>query len=131
MTSLCSATFPHELGMCLFLSTPMCACVCEGLFVCGVNIGVKRRGHADHQLRGRRGREQLCALRRKHKSTPVGRITSSSYLASLCLPFFLNSTALSDIRCVRFSTVSSLAVTLCTSLSPLISCFFLLASLHA
>lgn len=62
--------------------------VCGGLFVCGVNIGVKRRGHTDHRLGGQRRRERNYVHCAKHKSTPVGRITTASYL---CLPFFVNS----------------------------------------
>ena len=51
------ATFPDARGRgglgVRFPSTMMFACVFER----GVNIGVKRRGHADQQLQGRRRRE--------------------------------------------------------------------------
>lgn len=81
--------FLMHRGWGLWLWAPRC--VCERLFVPGVNIGVKRRGHTDHWLGGQRRRESNYVHCAKHKSTLVGRITTASYLAVLCLPFFVNS----------------------------------------
>lgn len=73
----------------------------------GVNIGVKRRGHERSPApRTRRGSESNYVHCAEHKSRPVGRITTASYLAPLCLPFSLNSQNRREIYtlpvCIRF-----------------------------
>lgn len=64
-------------------------------------------------------RESYYARCPKHKSPPVGLITTTSYLASLCLLFFLDSRHHWETSAVRVyvSLASSTAVAPCTSLS--------------
>lgn len=109
------------------------------VFVCGVNIGVKCRGHTDQRLRGRRRRESNYVHCTKHKSTLIGRITTASYLASLCLPFFSTHIIIAKHTLLCIYTrlpptphPSPLQLSFPAPLSPpIISCFSLLASLHA
>lgn len=102
----------------------VCVCVsehpdvCEHVFVCGVNISVKRRGHTDHHPRTVQEREQLCALRQTQKH--AGRLHNNSLLSGLSLSALLSqlTASLPNIQYVyTFPSVSSMAVTPCTSLS--------------
>lgn len=107
------------VGVCAFLSPLMCVSV----HLCVVQILVSNAEGTPITIRGRRRRESNYVHCAKHKSTLVGCITTASYLASLCLPFFLNSQHhCRTYTCIRFPP-SPLWPSLPAPLSPqIISC---------